>query len=318
MSYDPMAFDELIENTSIKKFKNLRDGFRTEHDEDGVLFPAPIALWDKYPFLPLMSSSKPGNVQDFVIGDTENAYEQNKIEMGPDWKYYNTPIKYIINDNGYRAPAWNTIDWENSYVLLGCSCSFGVGLDEEETLSRHLSIGLKAPVINLGYPGGSNESIIFNLLRLLKHFPKPKGVIIQWTTLDRAIMWHRHQHYNLGPWDIANYPPARTKSFDGTDCTEQYLSMFLDQYNEVGKNYMWGQTAKELLKSKNIPSSYFSFFGNTATVMRCKWSAMDPDQKDVPVAELTRHEWARDLVHPGNLCMKRTAERIIKDELLVR
>ena len=35
---------------------------------------------------------------------------------------------------------------------------------------------------------------------------------------------------------------------------------FLDQYNEVGKNYMWGQMAKELLKSANIPSSYFSFF----------------------------------------------------------
>ena len=68
------------------------------------------------------------------------------------------PLTYNINSHGFRTKELDSFD-SNSIMLLGCSMTFGVGVHEETTFAHQLSKYLDDPIINLGYPGGSLDSI---------------------------------------------------------------------------------------------------------------------------------------------------------------
>lgn len=68
------------------------------------------------------------------------------------------PLTYDINSHGFRTKELDSFD-SNSIMLLGCSMTFGIGVHEETTFAHHLSKYLDDPIINLGYPGGSLDSM---------------------------------------------------------------------------------------------------------------------------------------------------------------
>lgn len=303
MAYNNNNFIDRFNSTPIQSMKELGDGIQFRIG-DNIHFPGPIALHKEFPFLwqaPSLDDNK-----NHCVGDPLHKFEENLKSQPEDWQYRTKKVEYNLNSNGYRAPEWDDVDWANSYVILGCSCTFGVGLAEDQTLSHHLASYLKAPVINLGYPGGSNQSIIYNLMHLLKKFPKPKGVIISWSTLDRALMFDKTGSYSLGPWDIMEYPPKRNITHDGTDRTEQYLTHFLDPYNEAGQGYMQGLTAETILRESGIPNYIFSWFQNTSHATR------SPYIQEMSAAAPR----ARDLQHPGEQTMMKTARTITESGAL--
>ena len=150
-----------------------------------------------------------GHKDNWVGTDTEELFQQNLKLQPADWPWRNRQIVYKLNSQNYRAPEWIDVDWSNSIVMFGCSQVFGVGVDEDQTLSYYLSQLLNKPVINLGIPGGSSMALWINTEKLLKHRINPLAVIYNWPSANRtAELIDNKKNLNAGPW-ILNWPQPR-------------------------------------------------------------------------------------------------------------
>lgn len=67
-------------------------------------------------------------------------------------QYKDKNIKYILNEYGLRVPEKQT-NYEESIMFLGCSQTFGVGINYEDTFSYKVTEQLSMNSINLGSPG---------------------------------------------------------------------------------------------------------------------------------------------------------------------
>jgi hypothetical protein len=107
---------------------------------------------------------------------------------------------YTLNKQGYREQEWNAIDWNNSYIFLGCSHTFGVGVSNEETIPKIMQDKLGAYCVNLGIPGGNNYFSMVNSAKLINAGIVPKGVFYQCTYSSR---WFNFKDNHLNPF-LAN------------------------------------------------------------------------------------------------------------------
>lgn len=237
----------------------------------------------KFPLLPLNAITHvfPNTfIQDirWSLGDSPALFEKNIQSMGESWHYYHKEIIYNVNSNGYRAPEWNTIDWKNSVVILGCSMVFGTGVAEDETLSYYLEQLLHRPVINLGYPSISNEGIFNNSVSILEHFGSPLAVINVWAPVDRFLFFSTEPHH-IGLWTNDK------DESDGVSLGRLYEDMNLNQTNMRIKSYYLEKANQRLWKNK---TQYYSasYFKSTADCM--KLHKLLPSDRN-----------ARDMVHPG-------------------
>ena len=145
----------------------------------------------------------------WVGSDTEERFQENLKSQPEDWQWRNQPITYKLNSQNYRAPEWDSIDWENSVVMFGCSQVFGVGVDEDQTLGYYLSELLNKPVINLGIPGGSSMALWINTEKLLNYRINPLAVIYNWPSANRTVeLIDNKKNLTTGPW-IIDWPQPR-------------------------------------------------------------------------------------------------------------
>jgi len=216
----------------------------------------------------------------WCLGESPSQFESNKEKMPPDWKYRTKEVEYKVNTSGYRTKEWSDIDWKNSVVIFGDSCTFGSGIAEDETISSVLESNLSRPVINMGVPGGSNQLILNNCATLIEKFGIPYGVVINWTTTDRFRYYFKNGYHDVGPWDDID-----KERIDGVDVTDLWTKTYMDQYNELCSAYFISKIAKSMWegRTKYITISYFDY-----------------------VAHYTRANkffkiinTARDLLHPG-------------------
>lgn len=113
---------------------------------------------------------------------------------------------YGTNSLGYRAPEFDTVDWNNSYIIQGCSATFGVGiLSDCQTVSAVLQRQLKSPVINLGVAGTGIQFMYMNCIEMLEAGIKPKGVFVIWPSPDRYPYMGGGKIVNIGPWSEGKY-----------------------------------------------------------------------------------------------------------------
>ena len=94
-------------------------------------------------------------------------------------------LDYNLNSQGYRCPEFEMIKWEESTVILGCSLTFGAGVNSSNTIDFFLSKLLQEPVINLGVIGTGPDFVRDNLIRLHSQNIKPKRVIVYWPWYHR-------------------------------------------------------------------------------------------------------------------------------------
>lgn len=94
-------------------------------------------------------------------------------------------FSYTLNSQGYREKQWDKINWNNSYIFLGCSHTFGVGVPEEETIPKLVQTSIEKYCVNLGIPGGNNSFCMFNSAKLINQNIKPMGVFYQRTYANR-------------------------------------------------------------------------------------------------------------------------------------
>ena len=95
----------------------------------------------------------------------------------------------------FRCPSWTPLpDGKKNVVILGCSHTWGVGLDAEETwahkVSQHNTDKLR--YWNLGQPGYSPEAVVRMLYRTEKTL-FPKLIIIMWPEFSRRE-WPSNEH----------------------------------------------------------------------------------------------------------------------------
>jgi hypothetical protein len=231
--------------------------------------------------------------------DSRENFERNRQALGSSWRYYNKEITYDVNSSGFRTKEWKDINWKDSIVVIGCSCTYGVGLAEDETLCSILQEKTSLPVVNLGYPGGSNTLIANMCASMINKFTAPRAVIIIWSSADRFRYYFDNYYLDVGPW----YSVENSKSDkieNSINFTKLWQYRYLDKTNELCENYYIAQTVQAMLKDRTqlITASFFDYVAHaTRSDFYFKYIADDK---------------ARDLMHPGPNVQKDAVESILK------
>jgi hypothetical protein len=136
--------------------------------------------------------------------DTRDAYVKN-IAKDPAFRaaWLGRSVTYRLNTDHYRCPEWHSVDWNNSILMLGCSFTFGVGLDDLQTIGHNLSSIMGTPVINLGQPASSWTFQWINTVRLISAGACPRAVIYIWPDVSRYTrMLDSRLAQATGSWNV--------------------------------------------------------------------------------------------------------------------
>lgn len=208
--------------------------------------------------------------------DSEELFLENLKTQPDDWYYRTAEVNYTLNSEGYRAPEFDTVDWENSVVIFGCSQVFGIGVDDSDTLSSQLSNLIGKPVINLGVSGSSMMFAYHNSIILKNICVKPLAVIQMWTHHDRAVYYGSDEHnagvWNCGVWNYETLP---------------YTRAWIDELNHSRTHALFISMASNHLWS-NTKFYEFTLFEETATAIDCK------------LVRSPSFDYGRDLSHHGS------------------
>ena len=98
------------------------------------------------------------------------------------------------SEDGYRCPSWDPMPpGKKNVVVLGCSHTYGVGLEDNEHwvyfLSQHNTDRLR--YWNLGQPGASADQIV-RILYGTEHLLFPEIVIVCWPLWSRRERLEKH------------------------------------------------------------------------------------------------------------------------------
>jgi len=99
-----------------------------------------------------------------------------------------------LPEGDYRCPSWDPMpEGKKNVVILGCSHTYGVGLEDNEHwvhfLSRHNSERLR--YWNLGQPGASADKLV-RILHGCEKLIHPKIIIVCWPDWSRRERLDRH------------------------------------------------------------------------------------------------------------------------------
>jgi len=144
---------------------------------------------------------------------------KNHIPILLDWKdkknhYLNSEpnykcCNYDLNDYGYRASHdySDILQYENKIICIGCSFTFGIGLEEEQTWPYKLSKIMNTSFLNLGFPGGSIRYALWQLYNVMDKIPykhifllnPPLGRTLNLSdsefTCESGIMGYNESHF---------------------------------------------------------------------------------------------------------------------------
>jgi len=209
---------------------------------------------------------------NFWDSDTKERYNELKKEIGKDWFWFNKNISYDINNLGYRMKQLDQIDIDNCIAVFGCSHTVGIGINNEDTWSYKIAKNMNCDLINAAIPGGSNNLMLINLIKLLKHI-KPKLIVMSWTSLLRKSFW---KNGNVVMW--GQYAPG--VCFDD----ERIWETSFNNYMENDIQHQW---EFKLLKDKvdllckfaNIPVYHITMwdgFSFDSSIEKFIWHNPDP------------------------------------------
>lgn len=137
-----------------------------------------------------------------LMGDIEpKQYAMAVADMPESWRFSSTNFKgdpkfYSHNSDGFRNDVeFDTVDWDNTCALVGCSFVYGQAIEGYNTISSILTSEYKLPTMNLGVPGASNRRIHNNAIQVIKKY-KPKKVIILWSFANRNTWTYDYSEYD--------------------------------------------------------------------------------------------------------------------------
>lgn len=135
--------------------------------------------------------------------DTEKRFDENwadpdKRALLEKYGWTKTNIEYSSNRQGFRMDVdLNEIDSNTHDFYLGCSLTFGTGINVQDTWPHKMSNRLGRPGLNFGVPGGSIETQ-YRILRCWAPALKPKRVYTLGTFFGRREFLEDNIPTNIG------------------------------------------------------------------------------------------------------------------------
>ena len=208
----------------------------------------------------------------------------------------NDGAHYTLNSFGYRCPEWTPMpDGKKNVVVLGCSHTFGQGLNDDEHwvhfLSQH-NTG-RCRYWNLAQPGSSGDKIVRTLYGSEKIID-PRIVIVCWPD------WSRRERLEVSTLNLSGVHETLKHETDDTDLGNFLKNVFfVEKYGEKNHCKVFHCFAQE---------SYHEHIDGLnvlveQTIMNC-W----PWWHTINQRELQSNSVARDSQHHGIKHHQRFAE----------
>jgi hypothetical protein len=210
-------------------------------------------------------------VLDWCPSDTEEEFDRNvkdNSEQLEELKWTKHNVTYSLDSFAFRNS--EAVDFKKEYnIVLGCSHSFGIGVNENDIWFNHLKPHFDEPFYNASVPGGSIGGCYRSLHGFLDLGLKIKRVFM--FTPDRS----RHEYFNDkdNKWKVMAWWTGEKPSITKVCLNENYLTNFY-QTNLMSIKYICDKNNIEL-------TDMASDAGN-----------------DIDVA-INESRKARDLMHPG-------------------
>lgn len=198
---------------------------------------------------------------------------------------------YKTNSHGYRCPEFTPLpSGKKNVVVLGCSHTFGEGLEDTEHwvhfLSQHNTKTLR--YWNLAQPGASADKVV----RILYGAEKvlfPKVIIVCWP------FWSRRERLGSYAQSLMSYDELLKKENETTDKHNFLKNVFFvekfAEHNNAHTFHCFAQEVYDIPGAKNV-------FSDTS-IKHC-WPPYD--NHNLPEAEktiITEPSLARDGIHYG-------------------
>lgn len=141
----------------------------------------------------------------------------------------NDGATYTLNSFGYRCPEWTPMpDGKKNVVVLGCSHTFGQGLNDDEhwvhLISQHNTT--RCRYWNLAQPGSSGDKIVRTLYGSEKIID-PRIVIVCWPD------WSRRERIEKSPINLSGGHETLRYETDETDLANFLKNVFfVEKYGE--------------------------------------------------------------------------------------
>ena len=175
--------------------------------------------------------------------DTKLNFQKISKVLPKYWRWHNETIDYYLNNEGFRNNVnFDEVDWENSYVILGCSNVVGVGVPFEETIGYYIEQKLKTPVINMASAGGSCQTVFNNFMKMVTDYTVPKGCFILWPEPVRQLddlHYLKHPEFD-DDWRRTDIHPANIKDYHIHDAKPFYQ-----------RNLIW-KTVRHIMANKQL------------------------------------------------------------------
>lgn len=206
------------------------------------------------------------------------------------------------SDMGYRCPSWDSMqDGKKNVVILGCSHTWGVGLEDNEHwvhfLSQHNKDRLR--YWNLGQPGASADKVVRILYGCEKKID-PKIIIVCWPA------WSRRERLGHYAQSLVNDGVGYLKKEDNDTDRNNFLKnvFFVEKYAEKKNAKTFHCFAQESYH-EHIPSLMVL---ETYTIKNC-WPYWDSKTQRDQSKKASR---ARDGLHYGIEHHKRFAQLFLE------
>lgn len=151
--------------------------------------------------------SFPANAdQCWEIHDSEERFDQNfknensrNILTAAGWS--KNSIRYQTNSHGFRmVQDMNRIIPNQGNMYLGCSITFGIGLNIEDTWAWKLNQKIGGDFINLSWPGGGIEAQ-YRMLKIWAERTLPKRAYTIGSFVNRReLLSNDGKIIRIGPW----------------------------------------------------------------------------------------------------------------------
>jgi hypothetical protein len=178
------------------------------------------------------------------------------------------------SSHGYRCPSWDPMpDGKKNVVVLGCSHTYGVGLEDNEHWVHHVSQHntTRLRYWNLGQPGASADKIV-RILHGCEKVIHPSIIIVCWPAWSRREKLH---HY---PESLVSHDEELMNETDETDKHNFLKNVFLvekfAEKNQCKTFHCFAQDSyQEHVKGFNVLGDY--------TIKNC-WPYWDKFEQRVP------------------------------------
>ena len=200
-------------------------------------------------------------------------YSDSEIPNHKSHDHYNEQNGYVTNSFGYRCPEWTPMpDGKKNVVVLGCSHTFGEGLNEGEVWVEQLAAKTDQTRLrwwNLGRPGASADFIV-RLLYATEKVLFPKIIVVCWPLSSRRERLLNFDKKPLHQINLTGGDPLLKYENDDTD-HQNFLKnvFFVEKFAEHQGANVFHFFAEEVYQIKNTRHYVYA----ETTLSKCwpKW-----------------------------------------------